>query len=99
MARRKLQRAADKGQITLTLMLAVREARREQSLTELKERARRRLCNHRILAEGGQKATKLFWKAVSGKQQHSSGIAALDDDNQVFFDDESKARIIGDFLI
>ena len=97
-ARRKLRRAADKGQITLTLRMAVREARREQSLTELKERARRRLCDRRLLAEGGQKATKLFWEAVSGKQQRSSGIAALDDGNQVFFDDKSKARIIGDFF-
>ena len=71
----------------------MREAHREQSLTELKERAWRRLCNRRILAEGG-----LFREAVSGKQQHSSGIAALDDGNQVFFDEESKARIISDFL-
>ena len=96
--RKQLRRAVERGQVTLALKVLMKEARRELSQAEILERSLVRLKARRILSEGGQKATKMFWQAVSGKKKKLSFISALEGDQGVVYNSTEKKRIIEEFI-
>ena len=98
MARQRLRDAADRGQVTQALRLAIKMDRLELTQAELAERTVKRLRAKKLLRGGDRKATQLFWEAVSGKKKRSSFISALEQGGEVVFEAQAKARIIEDFF-